>query len=282
MIIMYVRYAHMEIVMMIVPTAVIKRDLCDENQLIAEYRNLIHYAIDRWYPYRPNIEYEDLFQIASIALFRAWQKYDPTRGASFATYALLHIKSAMYGEMRRNTAQKRRGVVISLFREFGDSQTRLIDLIADPATTAEYNIYQKEGRYNMANVRNSKTAADAPTVTKIDLSLFVVFNAANTLITRNTANIAVTKTGKVTMSAMVGKQFEFGEKIEVLLNQVGNIIVVRRSDIGIPCRKNGKDSEGKLVSCASAKLFLESKQVPLPVRYRAEWDTDLNAWVGRK
>ena len=252
-----------------------------EEHVFKEYENLIHYAISHYYPYRIHVEYEDLFQIASIALINAWRRYNPARGASFVTYALLHLKSALYKEIRRNTAQNRSGSVVSLFQEVGESQTRFIDLIPDPDTIEEYNLYRKGGR-PMASQKSTRPVPVAPVVTKLDLSSFVVFNASNAMTTRNAAYITVTKTGKVTMSAEVGKRYRAGETIEVLFNQVGTILVIRSSGTGIRCRQNGKNSEGKIISCASAKVYLESNQIPLPARFRAEWEEELQAWVGRQ
>nr|WP_173813008.1 sigma factor [Dendrosporobacter quercicolus]NSL49603.1 hypothetical protein [Dendrosporobacter quercicolus DSM 1736] len=251
------------------------------DNLIREYKNLVHYAIHRYYPFRPNVEYEDLFQIASIALVNAAVKYNPARGAGFATYALLHIRSALYREMRRNTAQKRRAIVVSLFQEIDESGTQLIDIIPDPATTEGYNLYQRGGRL-MANSRSVKTEAGALTVTKLDLSTFVVFNANNALATRTTPYITVTKNGKVTLSPEVGKRFASGETLEILINPAATIAVVRSSAEGIQCRRNGKNTDSTIFSCAHAKLFLENKQVPLPAKFRAAWDEDLSAWVGRR
>ncbi|WP_371366260.1 RNA polymerase sigma factor FliA [Sporomusa rhizae] len=259
-----------------------KLPICIEEDLFIEYEKIIHYAIKRYYPYRPNVEYEDLFQIASIALLTARRKYDPTRGASFVTYALLHMRSALYKEMRRNTARKRKGIVLSLFQNLGEGQARFIDIIPDPTTTEGYNLYSKRGM-PMANTRSTtKKVPEAPTVTKLDLSSFIVFNANNAMVTRNSAYITVTKNGKITMSSEVGKKFKTGETLEILLNQAGNIIVVRSSTSGIRCRQNGKNSEGKIISCANAKLFMESKKMALPARFRAEWDEEILAWVGRQ
>ncbi|MDX1736202.1 MAG: RNA polymerase sigma factor FliA [Halioglobus sp.] len=50
----------------------------------------------------PSIELDDLMQVGLIGLIQASGTYDPTRGASFATYAGIRIKGAMLDEVRRN------------------------------------------------------------------------------------------------------------------------------------------------------------------------------------
>lgn len=50
----------------------------------------------------PSIELDDLMQVGLIGLIQAGAAYDPSRGASFATYAGIRIKGAMLDEVRRN------------------------------------------------------------------------------------------------------------------------------------------------------------------------------------
>ncbi|MAT95216.1 MAG: RNA polymerase sigma factor FliA [Halioglobus sp.] len=50
----------------------------------------------------PSIELDDLMQVGVIGLLQASTTYDPSRGASFATYAGIRIKGAMLDEVRRN------------------------------------------------------------------------------------------------------------------------------------------------------------------------------------
>ena len=48
------------------------------------------------------IELDDLMQVGMIGLINAGASYDPSQGASFATYAGIRIKGAMLDEVRRN------------------------------------------------------------------------------------------------------------------------------------------------------------------------------------
>lgn len=49
-----------------------------------------------------HIELDDLLQVGLIALTQSWESYDPSQGASFATYASIRIKGAMLDEVRRS------------------------------------------------------------------------------------------------------------------------------------------------------------------------------------
>ncbi|VAX10854.1 RNA polymerase sigma factor for flagellar operon [hydrothermal vent metagenome] len=50
----------------------------------------------------PNIQVDDLIQAGMIGLLEAGRNYDPSQGASFATYAGIRIRGAMLDEIRRS------------------------------------------------------------------------------------------------------------------------------------------------------------------------------------
>ena len=50
----------------------------------------------------PNIETEDLIQSGMVGLLEALCKHDPSRGASFETYASIRIRGAMIDEIRKS------------------------------------------------------------------------------------------------------------------------------------------------------------------------------------
>ncbi|MEA1868309.1 MAG: RNA polymerase sigma factor FliA [Thermodesulfobacteriota bacterium] len=50
----------------------------------------------------PNIETEDLIQSGMVGLLKALGKHDPSRGASFETYAGIRIRGAMIDEIRKS------------------------------------------------------------------------------------------------------------------------------------------------------------------------------------
>jgi len=49
-----------------------------------------------------HVELDDLLQVGALGLIQARESFDPTRGASFATYAGIRIRGAMLDEVRRN------------------------------------------------------------------------------------------------------------------------------------------------------------------------------------
>jgi len=49
-----------------------------------------------------HVELDDLLQVGALGLIQARESFDPSRGASFATYAGIRIRGAMLDEVRRN------------------------------------------------------------------------------------------------------------------------------------------------------------------------------------
>lgn len=264
-----------------------------ENQIIPFYGNLIHYAIRKYYPYRYDVEYEDLFQIGSIALLKAYRTYKPDKGMRFTSYALLHIRSALYGTMRKKTAQMRRGRTISLNKAINDTDFCLLDTLADEKSEQDFDcmllkICLKEGSYTVDNTRRTKTASakdarpEAPVRTTFDLSTFIVFNAANSAAAKDSMIIGVTRSGKVTLSAAIGAKYDANAKLEVPINQPATILVIRQSNNGISCRPNGRNTAGKLVACKALTNMLMEKKIELPLRFRAKWDESVQGFVGKR
>ncbi|CUH95903.1 hypothetical protein P22_1989 [Propionispora sp. 2/2-37] len=265
--------------------------MVDENQILQAYEKLVHYAIHKFYPYRNGVEYEDLFQIGSIALLEAYRAYKPDRGASFSTWAILNIKTAMFKTIRKNKALKRKGCVLSLDAVRNGTEFRLIDAIDDERAIQDFEevllkICLEEGSYIMPTKPIRKQvpiAPAAPVHTSIDLSSFIVFNASNAAVnSRDTVAIGVTKTGKVTLSAAIGARYQAGETLEVLINKTANIIVVRQSENGIKCRTNGKNTIGRILSCRALTNYIGGKKIDLPIRFRAEWDDSVQGFVGKR
>ncbi len=63
----------------------------------------------------PYLEMDDLIAIGAEALLRAAERYDPTRGVPFGTFAYLRVRGAMYeglgvvGPLTRGVVRRRRG-----------------------------------------------------------------------------------------------------------------------------------------------------------------------------
>lgn len=57
---------------------------------------LVHFVCKPLYSPDDDIEYEDLFQAGVLGLLRAIEKYDPSRGIAFSSYAVYWIKAMVY------------------------------------------------------------------------------------------------------------------------------------------------------------------------------------------
>lgn len=72
------------------------------NQLIEEYASLVkrigHHLKGRL---PPSVQLDDLIQSGMIGLIEAARKYEPSKGASFETYAGIRIRGAMLDEIRK-------------------------------------------------------------------------------------------------------------------------------------------------------------------------------------
>ena len=125
-------------------------------------------------------------------------------------------------------------------------------------------------------------AKSGPVKTSLDLGSFLRFDGKNSQ-GRKGKWLNVNNNGGVTISSEIGKALSDGALVELLLNRRGTILVLRESLQGISFRRtHSKRSHGCQVSCKALKAQLMEMDIPLPVRFVAEWDEDLRAWVGRR
>jgi RNA polymerase sigma factor for flagellar operon FliA len=87
------------------------------ERALKQYAPLIKYVVDRIAVSLPkSVDREDLLSAAFIGLLDALQKYDPTKGTKFETYAVWRIRGAVLDELRsqdwisRSTRRKARRV----------------------------------------------------------------------------------------------------------------------------------------------------------------------------
>lgn len=102
---------------------------------LRRYAPLVKYVVDRIATGLPkSIEKDDLINTAIIGLFDALEKYDPSRGNKFETYAIWRIKGAVLDELRsmdwvsRTTRRKARNlerVCSTLDQKLGRAATEL-------------------------------------------------------------------------------------------------------------------------------------------------------------
>ncbi|MBB6219017.1 RNA polymerase sigma factor (sigma-70 family) [Anaerosolibacter carboniphilus] len=72
------------------------------EEVMAKYKPLIKKGISSWLG---SYEYDDLFQIASIALWKAFEKYDHRKNIGFGYIAKLYIKSSILAYHKKQTAK---------------------------------------------------------------------------------------------------------------------------------------------------------------------------------
>ncbi len=61
-------------------------------------KRIAHHLVSRL---PPNVQVEDLIQAGMVGLLEAQQNYDPSKGASFETYAGIRIRGAMLDDIRK-------------------------------------------------------------------------------------------------------------------------------------------------------------------------------------
>ena len=77
-------------------------DATPPNDLVVEYLPLVKYVVGRLGVRLPRyLDREDLVEVGVIGLIQASRTYNPTKGASFKTFAYTNIKGAIYDELRR-------------------------------------------------------------------------------------------------------------------------------------------------------------------------------------
>lgn len=77
--------------------------LTTSNQLVTEHSNLVPRAAHHLLTRIPaSVQWDDLLQAGMLGLVEAAQRFDPDKGASFATYADRRVRGAMLDEVRKN------------------------------------------------------------------------------------------------------------------------------------------------------------------------------------
>jgi RNA polymerase sigma factor for flagellar operon FliA len=76
-------------------------ELSDEAALLEKYQALVE-RVARRLVWRTGMQsaYDDLWSAGALALLEAGHRYDPTKGASFATFAEHRVRGAMLDELR--------------------------------------------------------------------------------------------------------------------------------------------------------------------------------------
>lgn len=75
----------------------------ERKQIVQEYIPLVKYIASRvMFSKNKYIEFEDLVSYGMIGLMDALNKFDPSKGIKFSSYASIRIKGVMIDELRKN------------------------------------------------------------------------------------------------------------------------------------------------------------------------------------
>jgi RNA polymerase sigma factor for flagellar operon FliA len=86
---------------------VTRRETRDADQLVARHLELARRAAGRIYPrVRGLVSFDELRALANAGLAEAAGRYDPGRGASFATFAWYRIHGAIFDGLRRSSQRR--------------------------------------------------------------------------------------------------------------------------------------------------------------------------------
>lgn len=78
---------------------------------------------------RVSEEREDMYQDASLYLFKAYEKYDIEKGYHFTTFARRYVQRGVQNMTRENQMQKRDGITVSMDQQVQGSEGNAGELI---------------------------------------------------------------------------------------------------------------------------------------------------------
>lgn len=83
--------------------AVVLRSIQERDRLVEQYLPLVRYVVARLSVTMPaTLDRDDFFSVGVIGLMQAATTWDPTRGASFKTFAYTAIRGAILDEVRKH------------------------------------------------------------------------------------------------------------------------------------------------------------------------------------
>lgn len=128
----------------------VERDPALREQLILQYAPLVKYVMGRLAISLPAIlDYEDILSFGTIGLIEAVERFDPTKGVKFETYAISRIRGAIIDALRsldrlprsvRQKAREANEAILRLTNELGRDPT---DEEVAAALNVEPEVYRK-------------------------------------------------------------------------------------------------------------------------------------------
>lgn len=105
------------------------------DRLLQSNEGLLHHVLKR---FRSTGEpYEDLFQIARVGLIKAAQRFDPAKGAAFATYAVALVDGEVRHHLRDNQLMRQPRWAKALYAQILQEQQNFYSRNKRSATVAE-------------------------------------------------------------------------------------------------------------------------------------------------
>ncbi len=77
------------------------RDKKIKEEIVIKYLSLVKHVVGRMHLERGFMEYDDFVNCGILGLMDAIDRYDPSRGVKFETFAIPRVKGAIIDEMRR-------------------------------------------------------------------------------------------------------------------------------------------------------------------------------------
>ena len=106
----------------------VRRSQADRDRLVEQYLPLVRYVVARLPMTMPSaLDRDDFFSVGVLGLLHAAANFDPTRGASFKTFAYTAIRGAILDEVRKHdpVPRNRRDRLRRLERASADLRARV-------------------------------------------------------------------------------------------------------------------------------------------------------------
>lgn len=136
---------------------------------------------------------------------------------------------------------------------------------------------------------NARVAKESgPVKLVFDLSQFTEYGESSYFKpTQKQPLISVRKNGVIRLSCEIGDTIKDDQTVKLYLNKKGNILIVKPVvEGGLKFNLNKNSSErGRVMHTSSRRLVYDLIKVgcsEFPVRFKAEWNNDMQAWIGRR
>jgi RNA polymerase sigma-B factor len=105
------------------------------DQLVRRNQRLLHHILKRFaYASEP---YEDLLQVANLGLIKAAQRYDPSKGAKFSSYATALVDGELRHHLRDSLLLRQPRWVRKVYGDIQQKSSELMHALGRPPTMKE-------------------------------------------------------------------------------------------------------------------------------------------------